>query len=326
MTDSDSADQKFKYDIAFSFASADEPLVRELNALLIDQVITFYYAERQRELAGTDGEQSFGDVFEHQARIVVILFRAEWGQTPWTRIEETAIRNRAYNDGYDFVTVIPTVPGVQMPRWLPRTRLWLDKDRFGLKAAASIIQTRAEEAGSTVRRESVLDHGERLARTLRERGLERAFHESERGVAEAKDQAEKVKTEIARLVEQLAAGGLKIPFTPSRDMGDLLVSRGVAGLSIGYRGRFANTLNGAELVLRITRGAPPRPNAVYYEDPPPPLLTKRYLPIGGSDAGFRWAEKGNEENTFTSELLAEHAVKLLLEQTDRLSKAGERGA
>ena len=255
----------------------------------------------------------------------MILFRPDWGQTPWTRIEETAIRNRAYNEGYDFVTVIPTVPGAQMPRWLPRTRLWLDKDRFGMKAAASIIQTRAEEAGSTVRRETVLDHGERLARSLQQRELERAFHDSERGVAETKDQVEKVTTEIVRLIEELSAGGLRIPFTPSRDLGDLLVSRGVAGLSIGYRGRFSNSLKDSELVLRITRGSPPQSGAVYFKEPPPPLLTQRYVPFGGSDAGFRWMEKGNEACVYSSEVLAEHVVKLLLEYTDRLSKAGERG-
>ena len=67
----------------------------------------FIYSEQQKVLAGRDGEQLFNAVFGEKARVVVILFRKEWGQTPFTRIEETAIKNRAFDYGYDFTGAHP---------------------------------------------------------------------------------------------------------------------------------------------------------------------------------------------------------------------------
>jgi hypothetical protein len=95
-------DETFKYDIAFSFLSQDETVAQQLNDLLQDRYRTFLYSERQKELAGTDGEETFKAVFAKEAGIVAVLYRAEWGTTAWTRIEQTAIRDRAHDDGYDF--------------------------------------------------------------------------------------------------------------------------------------------------------------------------------------------------------------------------------
>ena len=52
-----------------------------------------------------------------------MFYREKWGTTPWTRIEETAIRNRAFHKGYEFTLFIPREPQVKMPEWLPRTRI-----------------------------------------------------------------------------------------------------------------------------------------------------------------------------------------------------------
>jgi hypothetical protein len=103
MTDSG----QFKYDVAFSFLKEDEALATELNDLIQDRLLTFLYSRRQEDVAGTDGEKIFNSVSGAEARIVVVLYRDGWGQTPWTRIEETAIRNRAYDEGYDFLVVVP---------------------------------------------------------------------------------------------------------------------------------------------------------------------------------------------------------------------------
>src|SRR5947199_9534189 len=91
---------------AFSFHSKDEKLAQQLSDLLSDRFTTFIYSEHQKALAGRDGEKAFNEVFGSKARLVVILHREEWGQTPFTRIEETSIRNRAFTEGYDFTVFI----------------------------------------------------------------------------------------------------------------------------------------------------------------------------------------------------------------------------
>ena len=52
-----------KFDVAFSFVARDEQLATEINDLLQDRLSTFLYSKQQEGLAGTDGEQTFSEVF-----------------------------------------------------------------------------------------------------------------------------------------------------------------------------------------------------------------------------------------------------------------------
>jgi hypothetical protein len=95
----------FKYEVAFSFLADDEPTARALSELLSPKVTTFVYSERQIELGGTDGLVTFSEVFGRDARTVAILWRPSWGPTNFTRVEETALKNRFFHDGPEFVTL-----------------------------------------------------------------------------------------------------------------------------------------------------------------------------------------------------------------------------
>ena len=112
----------YKFDVALSFLAGDEALAAELNDLLQDRLKTFLYSRRQEDLVGTDGEKTFNRVFATEARLVVVLYRENWGQTRWTQIEETAIRGRAFDHGYDFTLFIPLDEGRTVPKWLPKTQ------------------------------------------------------------------------------------------------------------------------------------------------------------------------------------------------------------
>jgi hypothetical protein len=68
--------QNFKYDVAFSFHSKDEQLAISLNDQVQDQFKTFIYTEREKDLAGRNGEDVFSKVFGSEARLVVIFFAA----------------------------------------------------------------------------------------------------------------------------------------------------------------------------------------------------------------------------------------------------------
>src|SRR5688572_17252134 len=115
---------KYQYEIAFSFLQQDEGLAFEINDLIQDRYSTFIYSQHQKELAGADGEIKFNEVFGEKARIVIVLYRESWGTTPWTRIEETAIRNRAHTEGYDFTMFVQIDPQSKMPKWLPKNRIY----------------------------------------------------------------------------------------------------------------------------------------------------------------------------------------------------------
>jgi hypothetical protein len=177
----------FKYDIAFSFVKEDEGLATQINDLVQDRYRTFLYSRAQEQLAGTDGEETFNAVFGEQARTVAVLLRPEWGQTAWTRIEETAIKNRAYSQGYDFATFIVTVPKSPIPPWLPRTRIWYDLERFGLNGAATLLEARVQQHGGTAVQETLADKAARLERARAFNQQQEAFQHSFEGVKAAQE-------------------------------------------------------------------------------------------------------------------------------------------
>lgn len=156
-----------KYEVAFSFLKEDEAIAYELNDLIQDRMSTFIYSKAQEKLAGTDGEESFNKVFYEEARIVVVLYRDGWGQTSWTRIEEIAIRNRAFEKGWDFLLIIKLDDKAILPHWVPRVNIWLDYERFKTEKAVGVIEYKINSAGGNSRPETVKERANRLQRHLK---------------------------------------------------------------------------------------------------------------------------------------------------------------
>lgn len=152
----------FQYDVAFSFVADDEATANALNDRIKSRCRTFIYHEHQERLAGIDGERVFAEVFGKEARLVVVLHRAKWGQTGFTRIEEIAIKNRAFEEGYDFTLFIPLDGPGAMPRYLPKTQIWYALDRFGIDAAAEVIASKIRETGGRVRKPTAIDLAGRI--------------------------------------------------------------------------------------------------------------------------------------------------------------------
>ena len=249
---------EYKYDVAFSFLVQDEPLATQLNHLLQDRFKTFLYSEKQREIAGTDGEKLFHSVFGKESRLVVVFYRLGWGQSPWTRIEETAIRKRAYTHGYGFVSFIPLDDNPSVPEWLPPTQLWLDFKRWGIKGAASVIEYRIREFGGEPHEETPSERAARLGRELTLQENRRRFLDSERGVAAA-------NREIATLRSTLELHIAEANRVPSislslRTLPDLIVIVGFRnGLAIHWGYQHSNTLDGSKLEVTLWNGFPPFP-------------------------------------------------------------------
>jgi hypothetical protein len=181
----------FLYDVAISFLDGDESVAVELGNGL-PNLKTFIYSERQAEIGATDGAETFPNVFGRDARIVVVLYGEKWGKTKWTRMEETAIKNRVLYDGADFLTFIHLEPENPTPRWLPQTRIWVNWTRLGVAGAIAIIEERVRRAGVAVREETAEENAARFEREVcadRERG---AFLSSPAGVQAADRLADEV--------------------------------------------------------------------------------------------------------------------------------------
>lgn len=130
----------YKYDVAFAFLEKDEPLAIQINDLIKDTLSTFLYPKKLEDLSNTKPEKTFIDIFERQSRSIVVLFSNKWGTTPWTAIEEKAIRNRASVESFDFLLCIPLDNPPETPKYLPQTRIWTGLSKLGVKGAAIAIE------------------------------------------------------------------------------------------------------------------------------------------------------------------------------------------
>ncbi|HRH84414.1 MAG TPA: hypothetical protein PK210_09255 [Bacteroidia bacterium] len=216
----------YEFDVAFSFTQQDETLAYQINDLIQDRCKTFIYSEQQKKLAGADGEKKFNEVFSEQARLVVILFRSDWGLTPWTRIEETAIRNRGHEEGYDFTTFVQLDKAAQMPKWLPKNRIYYNFDRWGIKGLAPVIEARIEEAGGQSKSESIEDRSERLKRQRHAEKAREQFLQSHDAINAANqemrlliDKFKKLKPLIEDPTSHLHLGHSERPNPPMYELG-----------------------------------------------------------------------------------------------------------
>jgi hypothetical protein len=305
------ADEAFQYDIAFSFVKEDESLATEINDLMQDRYRTFLYSKAQESLAGTDGEKTFNSVFGQQARSVAILFRKEWGQTPWTRIEETAIRNRAHERGYDFATFIVTERGASLPPWVPKVRIWYDLTRFGLKGAAAVLSSRIQTQGGTAVEETITDRAARLKRAQDFNQQKEEFRCSYEGVgaapaarkqlfADLKANADVVKT-IGGRVQEVSGGFL------------MVVGNGVVML-LRYQARYANSLDEACLAVAFYDGVPRLPGLLVWDDPQMLKNWKFQFALTGPGRSG-WVGPGSEEHA--PEAMAEFLLKEFMDMQQR---------
>lgn len=314
MTDS------FNYDVAFSFLAQDEPLATRLADRLGGRVRVFLYPRQQEAIAGTDGEQTFNRVFGEEARIVVVLYRAAWGQTPFTRIEETALRNRAFEQGYDFVLFIPIDPSPTVPAWLPKNRIWIGLERWGEHAAASVIEARVQETGDTPRQETAADSACRLARELAADRRRKQFQGSAAGVQAAEHEAQRLIDVLERVLQ--AETGLTFTFERYDAQIRCLLSCEGFHVSVQWSNDISNNLSEARLIVMLWKGHTVMHGGIYRGQPEHLSETKLQFD-GGPDDSPRWRRNANE--SYSTPDCADFIVRMLIDRVrrERLSPGDE---
>jgi hypothetical protein len=304
----------FEYEVAISFHSLDEGLATELCDLVQKSSKTFLYSKKQEVLAGTDGETTFNRVFGEQTRLVVVFVRKEWGETPFTRIEQTAIRNRAFDSGYDFTFFIPT-DACKLPSWVPKNRIWCALDRFGLEGAAGAIEMRLQELGGEPTVESTIDRAARFQRAREFDAVREKFDHSIEGVEQADQAFTSLVEDIAGLASELSTTGGHLRNLRVIKNGQMhecaLGGLGIEMKLYWYR-PYANVLRGNELTVRIFGRAVSRLDP-FASDKPSCLHTKKfeYLMLGMERFGY--VDTANKRRAYTDDTLSAYLIKLYLD-------------
>ncbi|MGE0862503.1 MAG: hypothetical protein AB7P34_01275 [Vicinamibacterales bacterium] len=152
-----------EFDVAISFVDDDLPHARKIADLLKGRTEVFVYANHPERTVGADGVEAFGHIYGRDAKLVVVLYRATWGQTGWTSIEKTAINSRRVNERRDDFLIVVMMDNAQPPPWLPSARIYGKWDPLGPQGVAGAIVTRLSDLGSVVRPETPADLARRLA-------------------------------------------------------------------------------------------------------------------------------------------------------------------
>jgi hypothetical protein len=308
------------YDVAISFRYVDLGFATELCDGLSEGLKVFLFTERQEDLAGTDALESFRLVFRSQARLVVILYRAGWGDTPATRVELEAIKDRHYAEGPNFLFVV-MMDDSPPPPWLPERLIRFNLKDFPKDQAIGAVKARALEAGSEITKPSTAV----LARRAKDRAdfakkrdaYFRGYDGPRLALAEAQRFIRLAKQRVDQAIE--AAPGLEMAFGSS-EYGCGVRAPGI-GLVAGYRNHIVNSLGEALLAVRAFRGPVVLPGRDEYSHYQPVQVSETiYSPEITREHGWCWRTKKGE--IVTSESLAERFVEQFFDLMDRQS-AGE---
>jgi hypothetical protein len=313
----------FKYDVAFSFLQEDEGLAIQLDDLLKDRLKTFIYSERQLEVAGTDGETLFNQVFGRDARSAVVLHRAAWGSTPWTRIEETAIRNRGHEYGYDFVLFIPLDKPAAAPVWLPKNRIWISMNRWGLDTAAAIIEARVQELGGSPHEESVEELALRLQQQTEFARRRQAFLDSEPAVKLATDEFFKLCAEVDKVLLDVKAAAPRFAFKIQEDRHLKSVVGGGRTVSFLWHQAYRNLLRDSKLAVTFWEGHAST-NEIVLGSRAKQIRTWAFDPEVDVGQFTGWRSPALEERLFSTEDLVARSFKQLLQDVQSLHDEQQR--
>jgi hypothetical protein len=305
-------EEPFKYDVAFSFLKKDEELACRINDLLRDRVETFFSPRKGQVIAGADDEKTYNEILACQARIVVLLYGEDWGKTPETRIEESVLRDRAHEEGYDFILAIPLETPSSIPKWLPKRQMWRGLDRWGIEGAASVIEARVQQAGGTPFEGTPLERAQRIERETASEESRRMFLCSEQGVISAETELLKVFDEIERVSKENGERTPKMVPRTGRNETHFVMSMRSFSLELDWFLQRSKTLEDSFLHVIVWKGVISI-SGVGFEKPR--ALEKVKFVFDRSPGGeFGWRRSKGNTTFLSSRELAEECVRILLDE------------
>ena len=227
---------KPKYDVAVSFLSADESIAAALYNRLSDGLEVFFYPRSHEALAGTNGLESMRIPFLSESCVVVVLYREPWGETPWTRVEQTAIQEGCLKHGWQRLFFIVLDRDSSPPKWLPETHARFNYADFGFEEAVGAIKARVQECGGIIATLTAMKRAELSKQETEYLHEKRTYCSSLESV---KRQASQLFRELQCVCAEVStAGGIPIEF--QSDSTDCH-SRNRISLIVTYRYNLSNS-------------------------------------------------------------------------------------
>ena len=199
-----SSNKEFEYDVAFSLTDDCKEIARQINDLLKFKLRTYVYFENINETVGQHGIDFFTKVFGYESRVVVVLLSEKWGKTNFTRIEESAIKNRIMDNGWDFIIMVKVRNEINAPRWYQREDIWMTYDGNNIETIASVIEYKLKELGGKVSEESLNAKAKRIeARDKKQAEINSLLNSEHKGIELANAEIEELFSVVEAKVQDL---------------------------------------------------------------------------------------------------------------------------
>ena len=130
--------QKFKYDVAVSFAGEDRPLVEEfVNILAAHHVSVFYDSWEQASLWGKDLYQYLDLIYRQAAEYCVIFVSRHYVEKAWTKHELRSAQARAFQQNSEYILPVK-LDETELPG-IPETIAYVDVRHVKIDEVARLL-------------------------------------------------------------------------------------------------------------------------------------------------------------------------------------------
>jgi len=190
--------EKYKYEVAISLDKRDidfgKQIIKKLNPNI--QKKSFLYTENQKELVGENAVEKFRNVFRKDSRVVVVIYRPEYGKSFYTKLEKEAIIERyADKQGFDFLLVIPIVKNYEI-EWYPPTRIYISPENFTIEEIAKFIEFKISQNDGLIPKITFNSKIEFFNEKIKEKREHRALLENKNSKENAINELNKLFEEV----------------------------------------------------------------------------------------------------------------------------------
>jgi hypothetical protein len=325
-------DQDPVYDVAISFLYQDLALAQALYDELSKGLEVFFSPRNQEELAGSDGLESMRAPFRSQSRLNLVLYRPKWGNTPWTGVEEVAVKESCLETSFKNIFFFVIEPTSEIPAWLPDTHVRFNFADFTLEQAVGAVKARVQERGGHFKPMTPIRKAELLQ-------VEQEYQDDRRQISSQEGMQkiyENVKLLFAEIVTQLedvnANGHLNIEHGIKLRYGDMdqscLLGTERLGMAIIWFQRYSNGLDGdAALIVRELNENAIIPPGHWRPQQPDVLKEEKYDPDISRTREYVWRPRKGKGELVTSRDLATKLVLQFLDlvERDRAGKIKRKG-
>jgi hypothetical protein len=312
-----------KHDVAISFLAKDEPTAAAIAGRLSGRLKVFFFPRNQEDLAGTKGLESMRTPFLSESRVNVVLYREMWGQTPWTRVEETAIKDSCLDRGWASLFFIVLDKNDRLPIWLPNTHIRYNLEDYGTEQAVGAIKARVQEVGGAIERPSAkadaaLVHQE--AQFLADRA--RLFRDQRCITENVLPAVGDVFETMNRLSAEIRSG-TGIDFRSGANQGQCVLTNNRVSLHVGWRQPYINVVSEDAYIIATEFNAqialPGERHLIYWREPTQ-LARYRFKPALSLSREPCWAAENNADELLSSQDLADKCVRLFLDLLGRWNR------